>query len=200
MRNVFIMLAATVVGIAGICREAAAQHTYPIPECEPGYTLISETGYKDVIKKICRPVTEVKKKVKWVYGCRPEDFCLPRCGCPLHALTGHAGCETCASCSACAVPASKNLLIKKKVVEEILTTKWVVETVVEQVPCVIYRKVPCNTLPTSPHAPFPGSVPPPVRESQRPYHVGASFPAVGQQGILPAGNANLGLPQPGLPE
>jgi hypothetical protein len=41
--------------------------------------------------KVC--VSEPKHNTKTVYGCKEEEYCLPRCGCCLSALFGHCGCD-----------------------------------------------------------------------------------------------------------
>ena len=123
------------------------------PCCEQGYRIVEEIVYKDVIKKRCVPAPGVQKKVRWVYDCKTEDFCLPKCSCPLHGLNRHHGCDKCASCIECAHPMKRNLLVKRMVVEECPADKCVIEEYVETVPCKVYRKVPCgNACPTAGHA------------------------------------------------
>jgi hypothetical protein len=166
MRNNLLCLTALAASLLAVPRSGAHDH-HTKPACEPGYTLVEEIGYKDVIKKVCREVPDVQKKTKWVYDCVQEDFCLTKCRCPLHGLKHHHECEQCQSCSRCDRPMTKNLLVKRKVVEETITTKCVVETVVERVPYVIYHKVPCATPGAAPPLPEPlprpkASSPPPA--------------------------------------
>jgi hypothetical protein len=143
-----------------------------------------------VVTKVCKVVPDVKKTVKWVYDCKPEDFCLPRCSCPLHGLKKHHGCEKCASCMQCDRPMNRNLLIKRQVVEECPTTKCVIETVVEKVPYVVHRKVPCG--PDGKPLVVPGGVPPgvlpepiPAPKTPRPYMPPARAAAPGSLPVVP---------------
>lgn len=124
---------------ASLLRGAEHGHDHGPPACEPGYTVVKEVVYKEVVRKVCREVCDVKKVTKWVYDCKTENFCLKQC------RPGHKCSEDCASCKG---PYQKNLLIKRMVVEEHPTTKCVVEEVVERVPCVVYRKVPCAAVPS----------------------------------------------------
>lgn len=143
-----------VLALAGATAAAAGPHDGPA--CEPGYTIVEEVCYKEVVKKFCKVVPDVKKTQKWVYSCKSEDFCLPKCSCPLH---GHKKCDTCAQCLECDGPMTKCLLVKKLVTTECPTSKCVVETVVEKVPYVVYRKVPCGPGAAAP-APEVLQVPP----------------------------------------
>jgi len=108
------------------------------PVCEPGYMLVEETCYRDEVRRHCRLVPDVKKVRKTVYECQEEYFCLPPCRLPAWCgLAEPAGCPTCAE------PYRRRLLVKKEVVEEQPSCKWVVETTVEKVPYTVYHKVPC---------------------------------------------------------
>lgn len=144
------------------------------PHCEPGYTLVEEVCYIDVVRKCCKPVPDVKKTVKWVYDCKTEDFCLTKC--PLHGSHRH---HDCGQCVECGKVLTKKLLIKKAVVVETPATKCIVETFVEKVPHITYRKVPC-----APGCPTPGAIPEPIPapKSPAPYMP----PATSQQTTNPA--------------
>ena len=96
MRKHLYLLAAALAAFAPPGVLAHGPH-HAKPACEPGYTIVEEVCYKEVVTKVCKVVPDVKKTVKWVYDCKPEDFCLPKCSCPLHGLKKHHGCETCAS-------------------------------------------------------------------------------------------------------
>lgn len=113
------------------------------PTCASGYTLVEETIWCDVIRKVCRTVPDVKKTSRWVYVVEPEDFCTHRC-----KLRG--------GCAECAHPRTRGNLVKKLVQETHPTTKCVVEEVVERIPFKVYRKVPCAG------GPIPASAPRPV--------------------------------------
>lgn len=121
------------------------------PACEPGYTLVEETIWCDVVKKVCRTVPDVKKTSKWVYVVEHEDFCTQRC-----KLRG--GCTDCSgepACPTCSRPRTRGNLVKKLVQESHPTTKCGVEEVVERVPFKVYRKVPCPA-----RGPLPSDHPP----------------------------------------
>lgn len=121
----------------------------------PGFILVEETIWCDVIKKVCRTVPDVKKTSKWVYVVEHEDFCTKRC-----KLRG--GCGDCSgepACAACAHPRCRGNLVKKLVQESHPTTKCVVEEVIERVPFKVYRKVPCSGGPIPASAPGPASGP-----------------------------------------
>ncbi|MCS6897762.1 MAG: hypothetical protein NZM29_07280, partial [Nitrospira sp.] len=115
----------------------------PRRDCNGGYRIIEEVHYQDVVKKVCKVVPEVKKVEKWVYDYKTVDFCVPKCS--LHGTLENS-CSSCQPSMQCDRPMSKNVLIKRKVVEEVKTQKCVVETVVERVPYTIRRKVPCDEV------------------------------------------------------
>ena len=150
MRHVYWLSALFVAGLAAWLPSAHASGLLKPakPACEPGFTMVAEVCYKDVVKKVCRLVPDVKKVSKWVYDCKSEDFCLKRC--PLHK---DKCCNDCAECAKCDRPRTKTVLLKKLVVEECPTTKCIVEEVCEKVAYTVYRKVPCGTTacPTVPH-------------------------------------------------
>jgi len=139
-----LVIVAAAVCWLGLCQAADAP-----PVCQPGYVIVEEITYQEVVRKCCKVVPEKIKTRRTVYGCKTEDYCLPRCPHPWH---GQSGCAegAPAACPACSAPRTRQLLLKKEVVEEKSTFKCVVETVVEKVPCKVYRKVPC---------PGPGPIP-----------------------------------------
>jgi hypothetical protein len=140
-----LFVGAALLALAGT---AAAQAGDPCPTaCEPGYTIVEEICYKEVIRKVCKAVPETKKKT--VYSCKEEDFCVPKCRGLCH---GHGG-DDCG----CATPRTRRVLVKKEVTEECPSVKWVVEKVVEVVPYKVYRKVPCTTAPPCQTAPAAGA-------------------------------------------
>lgn len=87
-------------------------------------------------RKICTPTIEKVKKTDYIYDCRNEDYCLPRCNLRIFASIlrrpfGSSGCGGCAQCGGCLKPdgcddcnvcgpvQSRNILLKKaKVTEE----------------------------------------------------------------------------------
>lgn len=113
------------------------------PVCEPGYTLVEEVCYKDVVTKVCKMVPETKKNRKTVYDCKVEEYCVPKC--PSLFAYFRKGCAN--DCADCEPPRYRRILVKKEVVEECLGWKCVVEEVVERVPYTVYRKVPCAPAP-----------------------------------------------------
>ncbi len=117
------------------------------PACEPGYTLVEETCYKEVVRKVCRVVPEVKKVSKWVYETRDEHYCLPTCPGLLCHRTHEKPCDGCPPGTAhpgCGKPACRRVLVKKEVTIDCPGYKRVVEDVVERVPYTVWRKVPCG--------------------------------------------------------
>lgn len=138
----------------------AAQGADPrVPVCEPGYQIVEEICYQDVCHKVCRVVPDVKKTTKPVYSCKTEDYCLKKCPRLCHCAE---------DCPTCDHPRTRKILVKKFVTTECPTYKCVVETVVERVPCKVYRKVPCISvvppppcLPPAPPCPAVTTVPMP---------------------------------------
>ena len=117
------------------------------PPCEPGYTLVEEIQYQQVVRKVCKMVPDVKKVRKTVYETKEEDFCLSK------------------KPNTCGKPQTRKILIKKEIVEEVPTYRQVVESVVEVVPVKVYRKVPCpppGAVPQPADAPRPVQLAPPV--------------------------------------
>jgi hypothetical protein len=128
------------------------------PTCEPGFMIVEDICYREVIRKVCRVVPEVQQVRRTVYSCKSEDYCLLKCPCPLGP--GKQSCDGC--CPQCEHPRRRNVLLKKEVVEEIPMFRCVVEEVVELVPFKVYRKVPRFIGPVVPHAlPVPTRTPPP---------------------------------------
>lgn len=185
MRRYLSALVAAGLWAAVCAQPALASGTCPKPACEPGYTIVEEIVYKEVIKKRCVPAPDVQKKTKWVYECRSEDFCVKKCS--LGQGCAHGCGQGCgASCTHCDRPMTRNLLVKKLVVEECPSDKCVIETYVEKVPCKVYRKVPCGTA----HAPAAAAVATPATTSS------TALPAlpVATPGSAPAGVAPIVLP------
>ena len=112
------------------------QHRTP-PVCEPGYKIVEEVVYQDVVKYVCKQVQEYKKK--WVYSTIDEPYCTQGCGV-------HGNCDNWKG------PYCRQLLVKREILLPCPTTKCVTEAVVERVPVVVYTKVPCA----------PGEVAPPA--------------------------------------
>jgi hypothetical protein len=85
------------------------------------------------VKKVCKPVCEMKKETKFVYDCVCEDFCVPGpskiVGC--HCKTDCNGCEHCcpARQPTCAAVRARTKLVKTAVEIEKPSIKWVVQTV-----------------------------------------------------------------------
>lgn len=156
MRPRKLPLSAVLFSLTLLAPAAGAQGPAP---CAPGCPMVTETVYREVTRKVCKWVPDVKKTTKWVYDCKCEDFCAPRFCPPKH---GH-GCD-CDECRECGRLAVKHVLIKKQVVEECPTMKCVVECVTERVPCVVCRPVgpmPCasGTMPLSAPPPSSGVAP-----------------------------------------
>jgi hypothetical protein len=106
-----------------------------VPACEPGFQMVEETTYQNVERIVCKMVPEVKKKS--VYDWIDDPFCI---------LDSHHG-----GCPNCAGPFCRKKLVKKQVDVPCPTMKCVTEKIVEQVPCVIYKKVPCSATIPAPH-------------------------------------------------
>src|SRR4051794_29291124 len=117
--------------------------------CEPGYQVIQETIYQAVVKKVCLPAPGTKVVKKWVYAEVDDDFCLRK---PAglfhhgHHCKGDCGgkCPECVQCSK--VFCRKQLVKREVIVSECPQDKCIVSTVVEQVPCTVYRKIPCDQV------------------------------------------------------
>lgn len=99
------------------------------PVCEPGYKLVEEIEYQDVVKTVCKMVPDTKKK--WVYSMIDDPFCVQ------NSKHGH--------CPECSGPYCRKLLVKTQIDEPCGTMKCVTETIVERVAVKVYRKVPCDT-------------------------------------------------------
>jgi hypothetical protein len=121
------------------------QHLTP-PVCEPGYQIVEETCTKQVERKVCKVVPDVKKVSKWVYSCKEDPFCIKKSG-------KHCTCDSCSD------PQHRIQLVKREVIEEHPTTKCVIETVVETVAYKVYRKVPCAAVPPAAPASPPTALP-----------------------------------------
>lgn len=136
-------LALVVLGFGGLAAAHAADPPDK-PVCEPGYTLVEEIQYREVVRKVCRLVPETKKVPRTVYEVKVVDYCQQKCPNPLACLK-HKGEPAC--CGDCGKPRTRKVLVKKEVVDECPGYKCVVEEVVERVPCVVYRKVRCGEAP-----------------------------------------------------
>jgi hypothetical protein len=127
-RLVCLRLMAVVIALTASAQVARAQHGGPFAPPPSPSTCCPPCC--EELKKICVPECGVKKVTKYTYGCRCEDFCLPKCSCA--CLSGclskcfHKGCcEPCApACEPCChececAPRTRKVLIKyTKVCEE----------------------------------------------------------------------------------
>src|SRR5829696_9680715 len=120
IRIMSLMLAAFATAIAW--QTAAGQH-HPNrqngpPACEPGFKIVEEVVMQDVVRHVCKHVTEYKKK--WVYSTIDDPFCIP----------DHKH----GTCAECAGPLCRKLLVKREV-DDLChpLTKCVIETIVEKV-------------------------------------------------------------------
>lgn len=155
-----LLLAALICGLGVLSVADAAEPCPAKPKaCEPGYQMVEEIVLKEVVRKVCKVVPEVKKHKRIVYTVKCEDYCLPKCG-GLFAGCGDK-CNKCgfrgpgACCPMCEEPRTRRVLVKKEVIEEEHTFKCVVECVTELVPVKVCKKVPCNPPPCP-----PGHLPP----------------------------------------
>jgi len=127
----------------------------PCPPCEPGYQWVEEVRYKEVVRYVCKMVPEVKKVKKIVYTPKEEPFCVRRAT----LFGGHKQAD-CGECTRCKGPYKGTILVKTEITCEEPTTKCVTEKVVEKVPYVVRRKVPCcDVLPPTCAIPAPGTKP-----------------------------------------
>lgn len=150
MRSLLASFALAALGLSLASLAGAADHHATTPAACAACSPCQEIVYKEVIKKVCRQVPDVKKVTKWVYDCKTEDFCIKQCsgllgkggsGCSSGCSTGcDSGCPN----GTCSGPYQRTLLIKRLVTTEVPTTKCIVEEVVERVPCVV-KKAPCAT-------------------------------------------------------
>ncbi|MBX9681182.1 MAG: hypothetical protein K2X38_20685 [Gemmataceae bacterium] len=143
MRNRFFPLFLLAAGVLTFSQAAAQNHKH---WCEPGYKIVECTEYKEVIRDVCKVVSDVKKVSKWVYSCKDDPFCIHTsgksglpCGC------GKDGCPGCKG------PYDRIQLVKKEIVTEIPITKCIVEKVVEVTPVKTCKKIRC-TDPCPPNA------------------------------------------------
>jgi hypothetical protein len=116
---------------------AALQAQEPLlPPCEPGYTYVCVTEYKQVEKYICKLENYTKKNKKWVYTTKDSPFCIHKD----HARLLHHCDPPC-----CLGPFERKLLVKKEIiVKEEPATRCVTEKVVTTVPCTVWRKLPID--------------------------------------------------------
>jgi hypothetical protein len=121
------------------------------PACEPACP--AECGcFREVCKKVCRVVPDVKKTPRNCYSCKCEDFCVLKCSCPLcrHCCQScqpcspcDGGCDAPGYCPRCGRPHVRHLLLKKIVNDECPQPKCVVERVAVLAPCKPCRCTPC---------------------------------------------------------
>jgi hypothetical protein len=124
-----------------LCCWAARGQAGEIPACEPGYRIVEEVCYKEVIHKVCRLVPDVKKVTKPVF----EVKCIPYC----QKKWPGSGCQDCCGkgpCPTCGKVRTRKVLMKKFVTCEEPITRCEVECVVERIPYTVYRKVPCGAI------------------------------------------------------
>lgn len=86
----------------------------------------ADCGCQAVCCKVCRPVETTKKVPKITYDCECEDFCVPgpsarsiecdECGHKKYVYT-----------PTCGMVRTRKKLVKHEKVEEVKTTRWVVE-------------------------------------------------------------------------
>ena len=136
-----LMLAAFASAVAW--QSAAGQHPlhkqHGPPACEPGFKMVEEVVLQDVVRHVCKHVTDYKKK--WVYSTIDDPFCVPD-----HK---HGTCEQCAG------PYCRKLLVKREVADLCHPfTKCVTVAIVVKVAVTVYRKVPCDTPEITPGAPI----------------------------------------------
>src|SRR5205823_6412108 len=75
------------------------RHHYSSPPvCEPGYKIVEEIVIQDVVRTVCKPVEEFKKK--WVYSMIDDPYCIQPC------KHGHHG-----TCEVCKGPYCRKLLV-----------------------------------------------------------------------------------------
>ncbi len=141
-----------VLALAVTWAALAAQDPPPLPPCEPGYTYVYTTEYKEVEKYVCKLVPYTKKTKKWVYTCKDSPFCIHK---------NHSGFLGACGDPMCLGPFPRQLLVKKEiVVKEEQATRCVAEKVVTKVPCTVVRKVPLSEAPNplrTPSNPLPAS-------------------------------------------
>jgi hypothetical protein len=151
MKAKYLGLAALLfgAGLASADGILPRHHSSTPPVCEPGYKIVEETVMQDCVRLVCKQVCEPKKK--WVYQQIDDPFCIR------DSHHGHGSCENCAG------PKCRKLLVKVQV-DDGMTTKCVVETIVDKVPVKVYRKVPCDApnvvAPLAPSAPLAAPLPP----------------------------------------
>lgn len=114
---------------------------YACQVSQPSYKIVPEVVYQDVVRKVCYQVPDPKKK--WVYSTKEVNYCGPPCHCPWHQDHYVSGCECCEYCRQCGAGRTMCVQVKKQV-DDYSTPKCVVACVVEKVPCVVLRKVPCG--------------------------------------------------------
>lgn len=110
-----LLLTAALTSLLGVA--AALGGDGPVCPATP-----AADGCPSVPCKVCRPTSEVKKTTKYIYACKEEDICLPRCG----GLFSRSCDESCTTAKVRTV----RRLVKKPITEEKCETKWIVERIV----------------------------------------------------------------------
>jgi hypothetical protein len=138
MRNTLLWLGAMLIGLGVFSTAGRADHPRfgPATTCEPTCAAPEETCAQAITRKVCRTVPDVQKITRWVYTCKPLDFCVPNCLPPGGLF--HNGCES--GCGDCGKVRTKCLLVKALVTVECPTTNCVVDGVTENAPCASPRR------------------------------------------------------------
>ncbi|MBM4067338.1 MAG: hypothetical protein FJ271_00115 [Planctomycetes bacterium] len=142
------------------------------PTCPPGYKVVEEIVMKEQPRFCCEVVPKIKKK--WVYESVDDGFCIPHT--PLH----QPGCDKKPHCRNC----TRQLLVKKQI-EICDGYKCEVKKTMEQIPCRVYRVVPCTEgLGQAGQAGL--AIPPPATGPDGQLLRGAQYPTPSNAGIVPA--------------
>jgi hypothetical protein len=120
--------------------------------CEPGYVLVEDVEYREVCKKVCRIVPIVRKIKVPCYDMKCDYICKRKCG-KADPIPCRQKCDCMprdefdSSPQSCNWCRERRQLVKREVEVEHHHYACVVEEVVEQVPCKVWRKVPCDQAP-----------------------------------------------------
>ncbi len=144
MGKIKIMVLVSILVVLAGSLALAQEPSQKPPPCKPGFRIVEEIHYREVCHHVCKIVPEVKKK--WVYCWKEDPFCLPKCSHKHH-------CD--ADCPHCLGPFPRKQLVKKEVVDKVVS-KCVVEKITERVPYKVYRQVPCDPANTP-------AIPPPAK-------------------------------------
>src|SRR4051794_14183976 len=101
---------AAVLAAACSCWNAAAQDRLAsnVPAGHQQYFAPMPAPCCEAVK-VCQPRPDIKKTVKVTYGCKAEDYCVPRCG----LCTLYTTCTSGGECLRCGKVRTRNILIKK---------------------------------------------------------------------------------------